>query len=95
MQQVSRVRGQHLDDSDGEPLGLAKWVLGGQQGDHGAGTGVRSAAALAQLDPRTRSIRSGGIFHWRGGAALCWGGGGVRRRASLFQFKSRVNARRR
>lgn len=36
---------------------------------------MRSAAALAQLDPRTRSIRSGGIFHWRGGAALCWVGG--------------------
>lgn len=29
MQQVSRVGRQHLDDSNGEPLGLAKRVQGG------------------------------------------------------------------
>lgn len=70
VQQVSRVRRQHLDDSDGEPLGLTERVQGGQQRNGGAGTEVRCAAALAQLDPRTHSLRGGGIFHWTGGAAL-------------------------
>lgn len=70
MQQVSSVRGQHLENSDRKPLCLAKWVQRGQQRDHSTGTRLWTAAGLAELDPLTKSIRSGEIFHWREGAAL-------------------------
>lgn len=70
MQQVSSVRGQHLDKSDWKSLCLAEWIQRGQQRDPSAGTRLRTGAGPAELDVRSHRIRSGGIFHLRQSAAL-------------------------
>lgn len=70
MQQVSSVRGQHLDKSDWKSLCLAEWIQRGQQRDPSAGTRLRTGAGPAELDVRSYRIRSGGIFHLRRSAAL-------------------------
>lgn len=57
MQQVSGVRGQHLEDADGEPLRLPKWVQRGQQRDRGTGTRVFKVGGLTERDQLTNSIR--------------------------------------
>lgn len=69
MQQVSSVRGQHLDESDWKSLCLAEWIQRGQQRDPSTGTRLRTGAGLAELDARSHRIRSGGIFHLRRSAA--------------------------
>lgn len=77
MQQVSGVRGQHLDKSDRKSLCLAEWIQRGQQRNPSTGTRLRTGASLAGVDVRRHWIRSGGKFHRGQGAAL-------RGRASLL-----------
>ena len=67
---MSGVRGQHLQDSDRKPLGLAQGVPGGQQAEGGAGTRLGAVGRLTELDALTWSLRAGEIFHWRAGGVV-------------------------